>query len=140
MSDERNVLGGPLEECGSDPMTGFFRNGCCSTSPEDLGSHTICTVLTGEFLEYQRAAGNDLITPRPEYHFPGLRPGDRWCVVAARWLQAHRDGVAGPVVLAATHQRALDVVPLELLQRHAVDVPSDPGSLIGEEPEGRTGE
>jgi uncharacterized protein len=126
------VLGGPLEECGTDPMTGFFRNGCCSTGPEDLGSHTVCTVLTSQFLEHQRSAGNDLITPRPEYLFPGLHPGERWCVVASRWLQAHRDGVAGPVVLAATHERALDLIPLEVLRRHAVDVPADPGSLIGD--------
>ena len=129
VTDERNVLGGPLEPCGTDPMTGFFRNGCCSTGPEDLGSHTVCTVVTVEFLEYQRRAGNDLVTPRPEYLFPGLKPGDRWCVVASRWLQAYRDQVAGPVVLAATHERATDIVPLELLRAHAVDVPSDPGSL-----------
>jgi uncharacterized protein (DUF2237 family) len=132
VSDERNVLGDALEPCGSDPVTGFFRNGCCSTSPEDLGSHTICAVLTTEFLEHQRAAGNDLITPRPEYRFPGLKPGDRWCVVASRWLQAYRDHVAAPVVLAATHERALDIVPLDLLRKYAVDVPADPGSLIGD--------
>ena len=132
MSDERNVLGEPLEECGSDPVTGFFRTGCCSTSAEDLGSHTVCAVMTTEFLEYQRAAGNDLITPRPEYHFPGLVAGDRWCVVAARWLQAHRAGVSGPVVLAATHERALEIIPLEILQQHAVDVPGDPSSLVGD--------
>ena len=127
VTDELNVLGGALEPCGSDPVTGFFRNGCCSTGVEDLGSHTVCTVLTTEFLEYQRQAGNDLITPRPEYRFPGLRPGDRWCVVASRWLQAYRDQVAPPVVLAATHQRAADLIPLQTLQLHAVDVPADPG-------------
>jgi uncharacterized protein len=129
VTDELNVLGEPLEPCGSDPVTGFFRTGCCSTGPEDLGSHTVCTVVTAEFLEYQRQAGNDLTTPRPEYRFPGLNPGDRWCVVAARWLQAYQDGVAGPVVLAATHERATGIVPLELLRKHAVDVPADPGSL-----------
>lgn len=132
MDHERNVLGEALEECGTDPMTGFFRTGCCSTSTEDLGSHTVCAVMTTEFLEFQRAAGNDLITPRPEYHFPGLVAGDRWCVVASRWLQAHRAGVSGPVVLAATHERALEIIPLEILQQHAVDVPGDPGSLVGD--------
>jgi uncharacterized protein (DUF2237 family) len=126
---ERNVLGGPLEPCGTDPLTGFFRDGCCSTGPEDVGSHTVCAVVTREFLEHQRAVGNDLSTPRPEWRFPGLRPGDRWCVVAARWLQAYQDGVAAPVVLASTHERALDMVPLPLLQEHAVDVPADPGTL-----------
>ena len=120
---ERNVLGGELEPCGTDPMTGFFRDGCCSTGPEDLGSHTVCAVVTEEFLRHQLAVGNDLVTPRPEYRFPGLVPGDRWCVVAVRWAQAHEDGAAAPVVLASTHQRALDVVPLEVLQQHAVDVP-----------------
>jgi uncharacterized protein len=130
MSDERNVLGGPLEECGTDPMTGFFRDGCCSTGPEDIGSHTVCTVVTAEFLEHQRSVGNDLTTPMPAYRFPGLKPGDRWCVVAVRWLQAYDDGVAAPVVLASTHERALDVIPMEALQLHAVDVPSDPGSII----------
>src|SRR3954449_2470656 len=89
-----NGLGGPLEPCGLDPVTGFFRDGCCSTGPEDLGSHTICAVVTREFLEHQVSVGNDLVTPRPEYDFPGLNPGDRWCVVALRWLQAHQDGVA----------------------------------------------
>ena len=129
MSDERNVLGGPLTECGTDPMTGFYRDGCCSYGPQDLGSHTVCAVMTAEFLEHQRSVGNDLVTPRPEYHFTGLRPGDRWCVVAARWLQAYRDGAAAPVVLEATNVRALDVVPIEALRLHAVDVPADPSSL-----------
>jgi uncharacterized protein (DUF2237 family) len=126
---ERNVLGGELEPCGTDPVTGFFRDGCCSTGPQDLGSHTVCAVVTAEFLEHQRSVGNDLVRPRPEYAFPGLRPGDRWCVVAVRWLQAYQDGVAAPVVLAATNERATDVVPLEVLRAHAVDVPADPGSL-----------
>ena len=127
--DEVNVLGEPLQECGTDPVTGFFRDGCCSTGPEDVGSHTVCAVMTAEFLEHQRSVGNDLTTPMPAYRFPGLVPGDRWCVVAARWLQAHDAGVAAPVVLASTHRRALDVVPLEALQQHGVDVPADPGSL-----------
>ena len=126
---DRNVLGGDLEVCGTDPLTGFFRDGCCTTGPEDLGSHTVCAVVTAEFLAQQRAVGNDLVTPSPQYGFAGLTPGDRWCVVAARWLQAYRAGVAAPVVLAATHERALDVVPLSALREHAVDVPADPGSL-----------
>jgi uncharacterized protein (DUF2237 family) len=129
MSEERNVLGGELEVCSTDPVTGFYRDGCCTSGDEDYGSHTVCAVVTAEFLEHQRSVGNDLITPVPAYRFPGLRPGDRWCVVAARWLQAYEDGVAAPVVLAATNQRALDIVPLEFLKAHAVDVPADPSSL-----------
>ena len=124
-----NVLGGELEPCGNDPVTGFFRDGCCSTGSEDLGSHTVCAVMTTPFLEHQRAIGNDLITPMPAYEFPGLEPGDRWCVVAVRWFEAYEAGVAAPVVLAATHARALDVIPLDALREHAVDVPSDPSSL-----------
>ena len=130
MTEELNVLDGSLEPCGTDPMTGFFRDGCCSTGPEDLGSHTVCAVVTSEFLDHQQKMGNDLITPRPEFQFPGLRPGDRWCVVAVRWLQSARAGFAAPVVLASTNRRALDVVPLDLLRKHAVDVPADPGSLM----------
>ncbi|OLB79803.1 MAG: hypothetical protein AUI14_09155 [Actinobacteria bacterium 13_2_20CM_2_71_6] len=129
MTGDRNVLGGELEPCGTDPVTGFYRDGCCSTGPEDLGSHTVCAVVTAEFLAHQRRTGNDLITPRPEFRFPGLQPGDRWCVVAIRWLEAYEAGVAAPVVLAATHARAVDIVPLEALREHAVDVPADPGSL-----------
>jgi hypothetical protein len=128
-TSELNVLGGPLEECGTDPVTGFFRDGCCRTGPDDLGSHTVCAVATAEFLEHQRAVGNDLSTPRPEYGFPGLQPGDRWCVVAMRWLQAYSDGVAAPVVLASTNRRALEIIPLDALREHAVDVPADPSSL-----------
>jgi uncharacterized protein (DUF2237 family) len=126
---ELNVLGAELEQCGLDPLTGFYRDGCCSSGPEDVGSHTVCAVVTREFLEHQRSVGNDLSTPRPEWQFPGLQPGDRWCVVAVRWLQAFQDGVAAPVVLASTHERALDVIPLRLLREHAVDVPEDPGAL-----------
>lgn len=129
MEGELNVLGEPLEPCGNDPVTGFYRDGCCSSGPEDAGSHTICAVVTREFLGHQVSAGNDLVTPRPEWEFPGLRPGDRWCVVAARWLQAHLDGVAPPVVLAATNERALELVPLELLKEYAADIPADPGDL-----------
>jgi uncharacterized protein len=126
---DRNVLGAALEACGTDPLTGFYRDGCCTTGPEDRGSHTICAVVTAEFLEHQRGIGNDLITPAPQYGFPGLRPGDRWCVTAANWLRAHHDGAAAYVVLASTHERALDIVPLEALEQHAVDVPADPGAL-----------
>lgn len=126
---ERNVLGGPLQTCGTDPLTGFYRDGCCSTGPEDFGQHTICAVMTGEFLEHQRLIGNDLSTPMPEYRFPGLVPGDRWCVTAANWLVAHRHGCAAPVVLAGTHERAVDIVALEVLREYAVDVPDDLGSL-----------
>lgn len=123
------MLGGPLASCGTDPVTGFYRDGCCRTGPADRGSHTICAVVTAEFLEHQQLIGNDLSTPRPEYRFPGLTPGDRWCVTAANWLQAHADGAAAYVVLASTHHRALQIVPLEALREHAVDVPADPASL-----------
>jgi len=126
---ERNVLGGPLEPCGTQPMTGFYRDGCCSSGPDDLGRHTVCAVVSAEFLALQRELGNDLSTPRPEYDFPGLVPGDRWCVVAARWLQAYQAGAAAGVVLAATNVRALEVVPIEALQQHAVDVPDDLSGL-----------
>ena len=129
MTSEVNVRGEPLQPCGTDPVTGFYRTGDCSCGVEDVGLHAVCAVMTKEFLEHQRSVGNDLSTPRPEYGFPGLVPGDRWCVVAARWLQAHVDGVAAPVVLAATNARALEVVPLEALEQAAVDVPDDPGAL-----------
>jgi hypothetical protein len=125
----RNVLGGELEPCSVDPLTGFFRDGCCNTSPEDRGSHTICAVVTAEFLEHQRGIGNDLTTPLPAYGFPGLVPGDRWCVTAANWLRAFEDGAASFVVLASTHERALDIVAMPALRQLAVDVPTDPGSL-----------
>lgn len=106
-------------------MTGFYRDGCCSSGPEDRGLHTICAVVTAEFLDHQRSIGNDLSTPMPQYRFPGLTPGDRWCVTARNWLQAYQDGCATPVVLAATHERTLDVVPRSALEQHAVDVPDD---------------
>ena len=128
---ELNVLGGELEPCGTDPLTGFYRDGCCSTGPEDHGSHTICAVVTAEFLEHQRSIGNDLSTPMPEYRFPGLVPGDRWCVTAVNWARAFNDGVAAPVVLASTNAAVLEIVPLEALQQHAVDVPADPSALDG---------
>jgi uncharacterized protein (DUF2237 family) len=126
---ERNVLSGELEPCGMDPVTGFYRDGCCTSGPEDLGNHTVCAVMTAQFLAHQLQAGNDLVTPRPEYGFGGLHPGDRWCVVAVRWLQAYREGAAAPVVLASTNARALEVVPLAALREHAVDVPPDLSSL-----------
>jgi len=126
---ERNVLGDPLEPCGTDPLTGFYRDGCCSTGPDDLGSHTICAVVTGDFLEHQRSIGNDLSTPMPQYRFPGLVPGDRWCVTAVNWLRAHRDGAAAPVVLASTNEAVLAIVPLDVLQQYAVDVPGDLSAL-----------
>ena len=126
---DRNVLGGELEPCGLDPLTGFYRDGCCRTGPEDLGSHTICAVVTTAFLEHQNQIGNDLITPRPEYRFPGLAPGDRWCVTALNWLRAHEDGVAAYVVLASTHERALEFVSLAALRDYAVDVPEAPEAL-----------
>ncbi len=118
-----------MEPCSNNPVTGFFRDGCCSTGPEDVGSHTICAVVTAEFLEHQRSIGNDLITPVRAYQFPGLVPGDRWCVTAVNWLRAHLAGAAAPVVLASTHERTLQIVPLETLREHAVDVPPDPGAL-----------
>ena len=110
-------------------MTGFFRDGCCSTGAQDLGSHTICAVMTAEFLEHQRSIGNDLSTPMPQFRFPGLVPGDRWCVTAPNWARAYNDGVAAPVVLASTNEAALAVVPFAALKQHAVDVPDDASSL-----------
>jgi len=110
-----NVVGGELLPCSAAPLTGFFRDGCCATGPEDAGSHTVCAVMTERFLEFSRLAGNDLSTPRPEWGFAGLDPGDRWCVCAARWLEAHHAGCAPPVVLGSTHVRALEVVPIEAL-------------------------
>jgi uncharacterized protein (DUF2237 family) len=126
---ERNVLGGELEPCGTDPMTGFFRDGSCRTGPQDLGRHTICAVVTAEFLEHQRSIGNDLSTPVPQFGFPGLVPGDRWCVTAANWARAYDAGVPAPVVLASTHESVLAIVPMRALEEQAVDVPADPRSL-----------
>lgn len=125
----RNVLGGELQDCGTDPVTGFTRTGRCEVTADDLGVHGVCAVMTEEFLTHQRGVGNDLVTPRPEWSFPGLVPGDRWCVVAVRWLQAQRDGCAAPVVLASTHESVLALVPLALLRQHAVDVPDDLSGL-----------
>lgn len=122
MSEERNflnVLGGPLQACSFDPLTGFTRTGCCETGPDDLGEHTVCARMTEEFLAFSLARGNDLVTPQPQWRFAGLKPGDRWCLCAARWLEAWEAGVAPPVVLEATHEAALRVVPLEALRSHA---------------------
>ncbi len=128
METERNVLGGRLEPCGSDPVTGFYRDGSCTCGPAGA-HHLICAVVTDEFLHHQRSVGNDLVTPVPEFGFPGLHPGDRWCVVLERWLQSHDAGVAAPVVLASTNQRTLDVIEIDVLRPYAVDVPDDPSSL-----------
>ena len=118
---QRNVLGGELEPCGNDPVTGFYRNGCCDWGPEDVGHHTICATVTAAFLEHQRSIGNDLVTPMPAYGFPGLRPGDRWCLCAPRWQEALEAGVAPPVVLEATHVGTLEWCDLADLQAHAVE-------------------
>lgn len=122
MSDATNVLGGPLQPCSVEPRTGFYRDGCCNTGPEDVGLHVVCTQVTAEFLEFSAEQGNDLSTPMPEFGFPGLKPGDRWCVCAGRWREALDAGVAPPVVLAATHEETLAVVTLEDLKRHAIDL------------------
>jgi uncharacterized protein len=116
-----NVLGGTLDTCSTRPMTGFYRNGCCDTGPADRGVHTVCAVMTAEFLALSKYLGNDLSTPRPEFGFAGLKPGDRWCLCAARFLQAHDEGAAPKVNLSATHKRTLDIVPLQVLQQYAVE-------------------
>ncbi len=118
--DARNVLGGELESCSLDPVTGFFRNGCCETGPQDTGIHTVCAVMTADFLAFSKAMGNDLSTPVPDYGFPGLKPGDRWCLCAPRWMEALEAGAAPQLVLAATHEETLAMVPLGVLKDHAV--------------------
>jgi len=122
---DRNVIGGSLLECSAEPLTGFFRDGCCATGPEDVGSHTVCTILTEQFLSFSRQVGNDLSTPQPQFGFPGLRPGDRWCVCAARWLEAHESGCAPPVLLAATHERALELIEIDTLLAYAIEPERD---------------
>lgn len=117
-----NVLGEPLESCSDEPKTGFFRDGCCNTSTQDVGSHTVCAQVTAEFLAFSKSKGNDLSTPRPEFGFAGLRPGDRWCLCAARWAEALEAGAAPRVYLLGTHQRALEIVSLEDLRAHATDL------------------
>ncbi len=126
MRTAKNVLGTDLEPCSFDPLTGFYRNGCCDTGPGDVGLHTVCAQVTAEFLEFSRAVGNDLSTPVPEYAFPGLKPGDRWCLCVERWKQAYEAGVAPPVVLRATHISALEFVTLEQLREHALDPEARP--------------
>jgi uncharacterized protein (DUF2237 family) len=118
--EARNVLGGELQSCSLDPVTGFFRNGCCETGPHDLGLHTVCAVMTAEFLAYSKAVGNDLSTPVPDYAFPGLKPGDRWCLCAPRWKEALDAGAPPQVVLEATHEETLAIVTLGVLKDHAV--------------------
>lgn len=120
MDSSINVLGGALASCSTDPVTGFFRNGACDTCAQDAGSHTVCAVMTDEFLAYSKYVGNDLSTPRPEFGFAGLKAGDSWCLCAARFLQAHDEGCAPQVNLNATHQRALDIVPIEVLEQHSI--------------------
>ena len=127
MSDARNVLGSVLQLCSVSPLTGFARDGACQAGPEDIGSHTVCAQMTDAFLQYSQNRGNDLVTPVPEYGFPGLKAGDRWCVCAARWLEAAEDGVAPPVVLDATHERALQTIALADLKYHALRSPDHPG-------------
>ena len=122
MDEPLNVFNEALQPCGSDPLTGFYRDGCCNTCDDDHGSHTVCVEVSAEFLDYSREKGNDLSTPAPQFGFPGLQPGDRWCLCAARWLQAHADGAAPRVWLTRTHQRALDTVPLQLLREYATDL------------------
>lgn len=122
MPDDKNVFGEELETCSTNPMTGFFRDGCCSTDAQDLGMHVVCAEVTEEFLEFSKASGNDLSTPNPDFDFPGLKPGDRWCVCALRWKEAMDKGVAPPVVLTSTHESVLDVISLEDLKRHSLDL------------------
>lgn len=119
---QKNVLGGPLQSCSDEPVTGFYRTGCCHWGPEDRGVHSVCVVTTAEFLAFSKAAGNDLSTPRPEFGFPGLKAGDRWCLCAARWKEAHDAGKAPKLVLAATHEKTLEIVPLAALKSYAVDL------------------
>ncbi len=121
MDEARNVLGGELEICSTDPLTGWFRDGCCNTDGHDRGMHVVCAQMTAEFLEHQRRVGNDLITPRPQFGFPGLKPGDRWCVCLSRWKQALDDGAAAPILLRATHEETLAVVSLDVLRQFALD-------------------
>jgi uncharacterized protein (DUF2237 family) len=124
MSTAKNVLGTPLRTCSADPLTGFFRTGCCDTGADDLGIHVVCAEVTAEFLAFSASRGNDLATPNPWFGFPGLRPGDRWCLCASRWKEALEAGVAPPVVLEATHIAALEFVDLDDLKQHALDLPA----------------
>jgi len=122
MNDDKNVLGGVLAPCSTSPRTGFYRDGCCNTGPEDVGLHVVCAQMTAAFLAFSKEHGNDLSTPAPEFGFPGLKPGDRWCLCVGRWREAMEAGVAPPVILAATHEETLAVVALDVLRSHALDV------------------
>lgn len=121
-TEAKNVLGEPLADCSHQPLTGFFRDGCCNTSDQDVGAHVVCAEVSAEFLSFSASRGNDLSTARPEFGFPGLQPGDRWCLCAARWLEAWQNGAAPRVALMATHERALEIIPLDVLKRHALDI------------------
>ena len=125
MATAKNVLGTPLRPCSMRPLTGYFRNGCCDTGADDYGVHTVCVRVTAEFLAFSSAAGNDLSTPFPEYHFPGLKPGDQWCLCASRWKEALEAGIAPPVILGATHMATLEFVDLDDLKRFSVDLPAE---------------
>ena len=125
MEESLNVYGNPLRVCCMSPATGFFRNGCCDTSAEDMGIHTVCVITTDSFLEFSKSRGNDLSTPVPHFQFPGLKEGDKWCLCAARWLEAYNAGVAPKVIISATHQRTLDIIPLEILEEYAIDKPNN---------------
>jgi len=129
MAEGKNVLGEPLEDCSLEPRTGFYRTGCCETGPDDLGVHVVCAEMTAEFLEFSKAQGNDLSTPMPAYGFPGLKPGDRWCLCVSRWKEALDAGMAPPIYLRATHEAALTVVALEELERYALDDEEDKADL-----------
>lgn len=122
MPEDKNVFGEELETCSLSPMTGFFRDGCCKTDEQDVGLHVVCSEVTEEFLEFSKTAGNDLSTPRPEFDFPGLKPGDRWCVCALRWKEAMDNGAAPPVVLASTHESVLEIISIEDLKKHSLDL------------------
>ncbi len=122
MPDDKNVFGEKLDTCSTNPMTGFFRDGCCSSDAQDLGMHVVCAEVTEEFLEFSKATGNDLSTPNPDFDFPGLKPGDRWCVCALRWKEAMDNGVAPPVVLTSTHESVLELISIEDLKRHSLDL------------------
>jgi len=119
---QRNVLGEPLEVCGENPVTGYFRDGCCNTDTSDVGSHTVCTKVTNDFLEFSKNQGNDLSTPRPEHGFDGLKDGDTWCLCAERWLEAYQNGVAPKIKLKSTNVKALEIIDLDYLKAHSVDI------------------
>ena len=120
--DQLNIFNEPLEACSFDPVTGFFRSGCCETSEQDTGSHTVCAIMTDEFLKFSKLKGNDLSTPVPAFDFPGLNPGDRWCLCAARWLEAYEAGSAPSIIARATHRRALEIIPMEVMKEFSLDI------------------